>query len=192
MKCPFWHTLERRTEPRFDSAGKKIGEEVSFELRHEDCQKGACQIYDTESKLCSLPDADKKQARMLETLTTALPARLKSDFDASLFEKAEMLSVVFSSSVTHLQDALKGYHAQLAKNLEQLLKETNGNQAEVVKRLKESGEQEKTLCQTLTKISAQLETIAQWAGKIDTISKRGEVLEKVLVDVVTFLTKPKK
>lgn len=192
MKCPFWHTLERRTEPQFDSAGKKIGEEVSFELSHEDCKKGECQIFDKESRLCSLPDANKKQAQIVENLSTALPMRLRSDFDSSLFEKAEMLSVVVSSGLTHLQDALKGQSETLIKTLERLIKETSANQAEIQKQLKETEEREKTLTQALTKISSQLEAIARWAPKIDTVSKRGEILEKALVDVVTFLTKPKK
>ncbi len=192
MKCPFWHTLVRRTEPRCDSAGKKIGEEVFFELSHEDCKKADCQLYDKESRLCSIPDANKKQAQIVENLATTLPMRLKSDFDKSLFEKAEMLSVVVSSGLTHLQDALKGNHETLTKNLERLIKETNAQQAEIVRQLKETPEREKALLATLTKISTQLEVLGQLASKIDTVSKRGEVLEKALVDVITFLTKPKK
>ena len=192
MKCPFWHKLERRTEPRFDSAGKKIGEEHTFELNHEDCKKNECQLYDTETKLCSIPAADKKQAEIFSYLATALPARLKSDFDSTLFEKAEMLSVVFSTGINHLQDALKSYNDLIAKNLEQLQKETASNHAEIAKRLKETREQEKTLIQTLTRISTELETIGAWAPMIDRLAKRGEVLERALVDVVTFLAKPKK
>ena len=192
MNCPFWHTLERRTEPRFDSAGKKIGEDSAFELVHEECQKTACQLYDAGRKLCSIPDADRRQAEIAEQLATGLPARIKSDVDASLFEKTEMLSVVFSTGITHLQDALKGYNAQLAKNLEPAARETGAREAEILKLLKESRERETTLLATLTKMATLLETIGQWGPAITSVSKRGEVLEKALVDVVTFLTKPKK
>lgn len=192
MKCPFWLSLERRTSPRFDSAGKKIGDDTAFELVHEDCQKTSCPLYEPGRKTCSIPDADRRQAEIAETLASALPARIKSDVDASLFEKTEMLSVVFSTGITHLEDALKGYHAQLAKTIESAARKTGEREAEIVTLLRESRDRDKALLAALTRIASLLDTIGAWAPAIDSVSKRGEVLEKALVDVVTFLTKTKK
>lgn len=115
MRCPFWQRLERRVEPKFDTAGQKIGEEVRYELGHENCKKAECELFDATNQLCAILSINRTASLILENLSRSLPVRLKGDFDTALYEKTEMLSVVFSTNLSHLQEALKGYKSEIGE-----------------------------------------------------------------------------
>jgi hypothetical protein len=125
MKCPFWQRLEYRVEPKFDAAGQKVGEEKVYELAHENCQRAECEIFDATNQQCAFLSLNRNTSLILENLSQSLPVRLKGDFDTALYEKAEMLSVVFSTGLTHLQEAMKGYSTEIGRAGEAILNQLN-------------------------------------------------------------------
>lgn len=121
MRCPFWQRLERRVEPKFDAAGQKVGEEVIYELGQENCKKAECELFDAANQQCAILSINRSASLILENLSRSLPVRLKGDFDNALYEKAEMLSVVLSTSLSHLQEALKSYKTEFGEQGEAIL-----------------------------------------------------------------------
>lgn len=125
---------EKEKEVRYDTSGKKI---VTF-ARDKDTQNAILAINDKLDQLLgilssTLPTkigSEIRQAasgtggedlkRLTEIISSELPERLKKDSDQNVFEKAEMLSVVISTSIQHLQDAFKSYQDALLEAMNKL------------------------------------------------------------------------
>lgn len=56
--------------------------------------------------------------RLIEVVTNELPERIKKDSSENTFEKAEMLSMVISTSFQHLNDAFRSYQESIIKALD--------------------------------------------------------------------------
>ncbi len=113
-RCPFWHKKVRRYEPRYDATGKKIGEVVIEDVVHPECLREECELFDKEEKKCVLVLIAKRLGTLAE--------EIKNKLDNSLYEKAEMLSVVFSTNIQHLQDMFNEYSKKTLELLEKLTK----------------------------------------------------------------------
>lgn len=105
--CPFRHRKEKSFQTRYDAAGKKIGEILVEELVNCECIQQKCAFFDKELNNCSLSILHK---RLQE-----LPKEVKKELDSSLFEKAEMLSVVFSTNIQQLQNVFNSYKESFIK-----------------------------------------------------------------------------
>jgi hypothetical protein len=121
-------------EVRYDSSGKK----VTTPPRSRETESAILAINDKLDQLLgmlssTLPTrlgAELREAvteaqgsqRLIEVVSKELPDRIKQDSDQIVFEKAEMLSMVISTSFQHLNDAFKSYQESTLKALEALTK----------------------------------------------------------------------
>ncbi|MBN2379277.1 hypothetical protein JXM67_05690 [candidate division WOR-3 bacterium] len=140
---------EPKEEPkdiRFDSSGKKI---VGVH-RNREVDNAILAINDKLDQLIgiltsTLPTrlgtelrgaagGGANLDRIVEILSKELPDRLEKDSDQNVFQKAEMLSMVISTSMQHLQDAFASSQESILKALDKL---TNA-QEETTRILKET------------------------------------------------------
>jgi hypothetical protein len=121
-------------EVRYDSSGKK----VITSPRGKETESAILAINDKLDQLLgilssTLPTrlgAELRGAigeaqgseRLIEVVSKELPDRIKKDSDQIVFEKAEMLSMVISTSFQHLNDAFKSYQESTLRALENLTK----------------------------------------------------------------------
>jgi hypothetical protein len=122
--------VQQPREVRYDSSGKKI----MTQTRSRETESAILAINDKLDQLLgilssTLPTrlgAELREAvaetpqnqRLIEVVSKELPDRIKKDSDQIVFEKAEMLSMVISTSIQHLNDALKSYQESILKTLE--------------------------------------------------------------------------
>lgn len=134
--------MEQETKPnpdepkevRYDSSGKR----VITPPRSKETESAILAINDKLDQLLGILSstfptrlgAELRQAiteaqgfgRLIEVVSKELPDRIKQDSDQIVFEKAEMLSMVISTSFQHLNDAFKSYQESTLKALEDLAK----------------------------------------------------------------------
>ena len=122
--------VQQPREVRYDSSGKKI----ITQARSRETESAILAINDKLDQLLgilssTLPTrlgAELREAvtgnpetqRLIEVVSKELPDRIKKDSDQIVFEKAEMLSMVISTSIQHLNDAFKSYQESILKALE--------------------------------------------------------------------------
>jgi len=114
-RCPFWHKKVRRYEPRYDATGKKIGEVAIEDVIHPECMREECELFDPEKKRCSI--------LVITEILKGLSEDIKNKLDNVIYEKAEMLSVVFSTNFQHLQDMIAEYSKKTTELMEKMSKE---------------------------------------------------------------------
>lgn len=123
-------SAQQPKEIRYDSSGKK----VITSPRDKETESAILAINDKLDQLLgilssTLPTrlgAELREAvagspetqRLIEVVSKELPDRIKKDSDQIVFEKAEMLSMVISTSIQHLNDAFKSYQESILKALE--------------------------------------------------------------------------
>jgi len=123
-------TVQQPREVRYDSSGKKI----ITSARSRETESAILAINDKLDQLLgilssTLPTrlgSELREAvagspetqRLIEVVSKELPDRIKKDSDQIVFEKAEMLSMVVSTSIQHLNDAFKSYQESILKALE--------------------------------------------------------------------------
>jgi len=123
-------TVQQPREVRYDSSGKKI----ITSARSRETESAILAINDKLDQLLgilssTLPTrlgSELREAvagspetqRLIEVVSKELPDRIKKDSDQIVFEKAEMLSMVISTSIQHLNDAFKSYQESILKALE--------------------------------------------------------------------------
>ncbi|NLI97339.1 hypothetical protein GX441_01620 [bacterium] len=130
-------SLDEPLEVRYDSSGKKI----VAQTRDKDREGAILAINDKLDQLLgiltstlptrigmelreaaggqgSAPTADMQ--RLIEIVSKELPDRIQDDADKNTFQKAEMLSMVISTSFQYLQDAIKAYQESLGKTIEKI------------------------------------------------------------------------
>lgn len=123
---------QQAKEVRYDSSGKKI----VTRTRSRETESAILAINDKLDQLVgilssTLPTrlgAELREAvgggqelqRLIEVVSKELPDRIKKDSDQIVFEKAEMLSIVISTSIQHLNDAFKSYQESILQALESL------------------------------------------------------------------------
>jgi len=120
MKCPF---LVRKKSV-FDKEGKRISEELEI----QECIKNECMVYDGATKLCSLLSANIKSGILIDDLKGGI-----KDLKKDMAERAEGLSVVFSTTVQTMQEAmisrfeiLKKQNEIVVLGFERLIESFNG------------------------------------------------------------------
>ena len=148
---------------------------------------------ETESQERLLSTLNEKVSLILENLSSSLPNRLKSDLDASLYEKNEMLSVVISSGLQHLQDAVKNYGEKTNQSMDSLVSETTAIKEsfstfleKIEKFLAQQTELRDIVNKELQVLLALKESLDRFS---ESVSKRNQTLERALVDVVNALAK---
>lgn len=72
------------------------------------------------SELKNITAGGEHIEKLIEVVSRDLPERIKEDASQNTFEKAEMISMVMSTSFQHLQDALKSYQESTLKAMENL------------------------------------------------------------------------
>ncbi len=110
MRCPFLLLKERKKIPIYDEAGYKIGDREEESWNVSPCIGEECEIYDKEDGRCAIMS-------ILFYLKNGGPDFIKK-IDKSLFERAEMLSVVLSSGLQHMEEATKQSSDRLSVALE--------------------------------------------------------------------------
>ena len=119
MRCPFLLLKEKKKIPIYDDSGYKIGDKEEEVWNVSPCIKEECEIYDKENERCSI-------LSIADTIKTTLPEKITKEFDKSLFERAEMLSVVLSSGLQHIEESTKQTSEQISNSMNefsQILKE---------------------------------------------------------------------
>ncbi len=134
-------------EVRYDSSGKRI----VTSARSKETEGAILAINEKLDQLIGiltstlparigveLREASKGQGagnidRLIEIVSKELPDRINDDADKNSFQKAEMLSMVISTSFQYLQDALKSYQDSLVKTVEKIA-ELEGKTAETLER----------------------------------------------------------
>jgi len=125
-------TADESTEVRYDSSGKKI----TTPPRSKETESAILAINDKMDQLLGILSSTlptrlagelreaagggAQMERLVEVASADLPDRIKKDIDQIVFEKAEMLSVVISTSIQHLQEALKSYQDSMLAAFEKL------------------------------------------------------------------------
>lgn len=127
---------DEQAEVRYDSSGKRI----VTSARNKETEGAILAINEKLDQLIGiltstlparigveLREASKEQGqgtvnldRLIEVVSKELPAKIADDADKNTFQKAEMLSMVISTSFQYLQDALKSYQDSLAKTIEKI------------------------------------------------------------------------
>ncbi len=127
---------DEQSEVRYDSSGKRI----VTSARSKETEGAILAINEKLDQLIGiltstlparigveLREASKGQEqgslnldRLIEVVSRELPDRIQDDADKNTFQKAEMLSMVISTSFQYLQDALKSYQDSLAKTIEKI------------------------------------------------------------------------
>ncbi len=127
---------QETTDIRYDSAGKKF----SAPSRNKEVENAVLAINDKLDQLLGILSStlptrigtELKEAvgttgssgmdsnKIVEILSKDLPDRIKADADENVFQKAEMLSMVISTSFQHLQDTFRSYQESILKALEAL------------------------------------------------------------------------
>jgi tetratricopeptide (TPR) repeat protein len=93
MKCPF---LVRKKSV-FDKEGRHISEELEI----QECIKNECMVYDGATKLCSLLSANIKSGILIDDLKSGI-----KDLKKDMTERAEGMSVVVSTTIQTMQEAM--------------------------------------------------------------------------------------
>jgi len=147
--------MEQETKPaaevpkevRYDSSGKK----VLTQQRNKETASAILAINDKLDQLLGILSStlptrigtEMRQAasgtggedlkRLIEILSKELPDRIKDDADHNVFQKAEMLSMVISTSFQHLSDAFKSYQETTLKALDGLTSTNEKNNETLLK-----------------------------------------------------------
>jgi len=123
---------EESKEFRYDSSGKKI----ATSWRSKDAESALLAINDKMDQLIgiltsTLPTRLSTELResmaggqslenLAQIISCELPDRIQKDSDQNLFQKAEMLSMVISNGMQHLQDAFASSQEAVVRAIEQL------------------------------------------------------------------------
>ena len=110
MRCPFLLLKEKKKVPIYDDLGYKIEDKEEEAWNVSPCIEKECEIYDEENGKCSI-------LSIVEVIKTTTPELIAKKIDKSLFERAEMLSVVLSSGLQHMEETAKQTSAQIANSM---------------------------------------------------------------------------
>lgn len=127
-------TKRDEVETRYDASGHKI----SAPARSKEIESAILAMNDKLDQLLGILSSTlptrigaelkgvsgggENLERLIEVVTKELPDRIKNDASENTFEKAEMLSMVISTSFQHLNDAFRSYQESIIKALDGMSK----------------------------------------------------------------------